>query len=73
MKFQLTSKKIALNLKVSDMVPDKVKTDLKRYKQVLFNLMGNASKFTFQGSITVSIEFKNNQLISTVIDTGIGV
>jgi len=30
---------------------------MKRYKQVLFNLMGNASKFTFKGGISLKIEF----------------
>jgi signal transduction histidine kinase len=59
MKFQLTAKNLALNLKISKEVPSKVKTDIKRFKQVLFNLMGNASKFTFQGSLSVKIEFKN--------------
>ncbi len=73
MKFQLTSKNLELNLKISPSVPNKIMTDLKRFKQVLFNLMGNAAKFTFSGSLTVTIDFVDNFLISSIKDTGIGI
>lgn len=73
MKFQLTQKNLALNVSISQLVPHKILTDIKRFKQILFNLMGNASKFTFKGYLSVSVDFEDRFLISTVADTGIGI
>lgn len=50
------------------------KTDETRLKQVIINLLGNAIKFTKEGTITLSCEFKgNDQLLFSVKDEGIGI
>ena len=47
--------------------------DRTRIKQVLFNLIGNAAKFTKQGKITVSVELNQSQASIEIKDTGIGI
>ena len=54
-------------------VPRLVRTDAKRYKQILFNLIGNAIKFTFEGAIKVVVSINETHLVTTVEDTGIGI
>ena len=43
------------------------------WEKVVLNLLSNALKFTFDGSITVRVRREDNEAIVTVADTGIGV
>ncbi|WP_371621585.1 SpoIIE family protein phosphatase [Streptomyces sp. NBC_01116] len=43
------------------------------WEKVVLNLLSNALKFTFEGSIAVSVRAANGQAVVTVKDTGIGV
>jgi len=43
-----------------------------RFRQILFNLTGNALKFTEKGFVEISIERDAEDIIIKVIDTGIG-
>jgi len=59
-------------------VPVRLKSDPGRLRQVLTNLLGNAVKFTDQGSVTISVSLEKEtpthaQLYFEVIDTGIGI
>ena len=73
MGFQIRQKGLEFELAVSERVPRRIVTDAKRFKQVLFNLIGNAVKFTFTGGITVAIDYKEGALTTEVADTGIGI
>lgn len=52
-----------------------INADEKRFKQVMRNLIGNALKFTDEGSITISTlpDEKNENVVITIKDTGIGI
>ena len=56
MDFQVKFKGLEFNLDISNSVPEKVTLDQKRYKQVLYNLIGNAIKFTLNGSIQINVK-----------------
>ena len=56
----------------TDTVPS-VLLDEHRFRQILFNLIGNAVKFTPQGSITVSASYSEGNLEVSVADTGCGI
>lgn len=55
-------------------VPTRIISDPTRVKQILFNLCGNALKFTERGGITVTLAYleQSRQLKCQVVDTGIG-
>ncbi|WP_338015853.1 ATP-binding protein [Paenibacillus mesophilus] len=48
-------------------------TDENRLQQILFNLLGNAVKFTSQGEIRIYAETAGSQVKIFVADTGIGI
>jgi two-component system, sensor histidine kinase len=73
MSFQVTQKNLYLQTEIDRSVPQFIKSDVKRFKQVLFNLIGNAIKFTFKGGVTVRLSYKKKQLTTSVQDTGLGI
>ena len=67
-----------INLSISGEVPDRVIGDTTRVRQVLFNLMSNAIKFTEEGSIAVRMLVRERAegravVLFEIEDTGIGI
>lgn len=62
------------NLLELDLTPSLgiARLDQVKVRQILFNLLSNASKFTENGKITLKIVRSNDRLIFRVSDTGIG-
>lgn len=51
----------------------KINSDYEKIKKVIFHLVDNAIKFTFEGSITIQCKFHQNKLDILIADTGIGI
>ncbi|NQZ11568.1 MAG: response regulator [Algicola sp.] len=68
----LNKDKLTLVNQMDDDVPT-VYGDENRVQQILHNLIGNAIKFTEQGSIVVSSMVQGDNLVITVSDSGIGI
>ncbi len=74
------AKSVTLSCEISPRTPQAYLTDPTRLRQILLNLVGNAVKFTGQGSIVVSCDLQEHQagpdgaatLSIAVRDSGIG-
>lgn len=50
-----------------------IEVDVEKVKSVLMNLMDNAIKYTEKGSVTVSVAQKENVIVISIADTGVGI
>lgn len=55
-----------------DSTPEEIYTDPVKLRQILHNIVGNATKFTFSGQITLRTSAEGDFLNFQVVDTGIG-
>ncbi|MCB9008946.1 MAG: GAF domain-containing protein [Ardenticatenaceae bacterium] len=65
-------KQLFLHLDIDEEVRS-VQADRTRLRQVLWNIVGNAIKFTEKGSVTISVQAQPNHVLCSVRDTGIGI
>ncbi len=73
-------KDLYLELEIGEGVPDQVRSDEVRLRQILFNLLNNAIKFTREGGVRLTADMVNvgrdglfSDLRIRVCDTGIGI
>lgn len=73
-------KGLELQTVIADDVPETVRGDSHRIRQILLNLIGNAIKFTAQGSVSTTVklcpangESPTHRLHFTIADTGTGI
>ncbi|WP_417625386.1 ATP-binding protein [Paremcibacter congregatus] len=79
MRAQANEKRLSFRGNISPDVPEKIFCDHNRLRQVLLNLVGNAIKFTSQGSVEVNVALTQNEpdgkrsIRFAIVDTGIGI
>ena len=76
-QYRLEDRPIELKVEISDTLPCELYGDSVRIRQILTNLLSNAEKYTDEGCITLSIDWKEHEnaarLLIKVKDTGIGI
>ena len=78
LKVRAAEKNIGFTVSYSETVPKTIYTDPLRLRQILFNVVGNAIKFTEKGEVSLRVDLREtsgavSQLIFEVSDTGIGI
>ena len=65
-------KGIEIAVHITPEAPRRITSDIGRLRQVLFNLVGNAIKFTETGGVLIEVSREDQQLAFIVSDTGPG-
>ena len=77
LRLQAEQKGIDLKTRLLPSVPEIAYSDPTRLRQILTNLIGNAIKFTKQGTVIVEVSAESDQrrqsLVFSISDTGIGI
>ncbi len=70
---QAEAKRLKFELVTVGRMPEYIRADAKRLRQILINLLGNAVRFTDQGRITLRLDMSREVARIQIIDTGIGI
>ena len=71
-ELQAAAKGIAFRAVLADDLPEAVRADERRLRQILINLLGNAVKFTQRGEVQLRVEFDREMARFEIRDTGPG-
>ena len=72
-ELQAAGKGIEFQHVIADNVPAVVRTDEKRLRQILINVLGNAVKFTSQGRVIFRVSHARQMALFEIEDTGPGI
>ncbi|MCD9465865.1 ATP-binding protein [Photobacterium iliopiscarium] len=70
---EANKKGIRLECNISELIPEYIFADKNRIIQIMFNLIGNAIKFTDIGSVKIVAQKTDHNIEVSVFDTGIGI
>ncbi len=71
-ELQAEEKGLAFHFEPADALPEVVRADEKRVRQILINLLGNAIKFTATGRVTLRLAYAREFATLEIEDTGPG-
>lgn len=68
-----SQKGLTYRLRISERAKGHYRSDPLRLRQLIYNLISNAIKFTAEGGVDVAVRRRRGQLLLEVADTGIGI
>lgn len=71
-ELQASGKQLGFRFEADGVLPELVRADEKRVRQILINLLGNAIKFTARGQITFRLRYARELASIEIEDTGPG-
>ncbi len=71
-ELQASGRGLAFEFIAEGSLPELVRADEKRVRQILINLLGNAVKFTSRGKVTFKVRYAREMALVEIIDTGPG-
>lgn len=71
--YKARQKNISIKYYIDPNIPEYIVQDEARIYQILFNIIGNAVKFTPSGQITINVKKVSKHLEFKISDTGIGI
>ncbi|MET0207612.1 MAG: ATP-binding protein, partial [Burkholderiaceae bacterium] len=71
-ELQAADKNLDFHFEPSGVLPEVVRADEKRVRQILINLLGNAIKFTASGKVTLRVSYAREFAAIEIEDTGPG-
>ncbi|RTL49820.1 MAG: response regulator [Rhodocyclaceae bacterium] len=70
---QARKKRLSFHYQPEGELPTVVRTDERRLRQILINILGNAVKFTEAGSVTLRLRYQREMATFEIADTGPGI
>ena len=67
------AKGLELSASFGESIPERLRTDPGRLRQILAHLVSNAVKFTDQGGVGIEVERRGAELLMHVVDSGPGI
>ncbi|EDM26367.1 sensory transduction histidine kinase [Lentisphaera araneosa HTCC2155] len=73
LRYKALEKGLSLNHSLDPEIPQSIKSDPTKLRQILVNLVGNAVKYTASGGVELKLKKSGDMIKFSIIDTGIGI
>lgn len=70
---QALSRQLTFVADIDPALPEAVRADERRVRQILLNVLGNAVKFTARGQVTLTVRYAREMAVIDIADTGPGI